>query len=296
MPRRGLRRRRADARRALGVRDVGAVRRQRVRHAARTSPRGARSSRSGRDSAPRRRPAGCRRAAARARRSSRAYLTHRPPAAALLARRGEHDLVAGALEGGHQPSDVDAVRGPLRRRVRVRDDEDAHGTGVLTESRVSDSNRRHLPYKRSALPAELTRPCSPIVHCGADPCAHRAARRGSLTRESRLPYRACTRGTPRNLGGSPHGNRRRHRSRSHRSAHGARRSPPELGDERLGTHVRALAHGHAERRALLVPGAQPASRSSSSAGSARRSGTSTAPSTATSTTASARWCRATRTR
>ncbi len=36
--------------------------------------------------------------------------------------------------------------------------------GVLTESRVSDSNRRHLPYKRSALPAELTRPAPRIVH------------------------------------------------------------------------------------------------------------------------------------
>ena len=38
------------------------------------------------------------------------------------------------------------------------------------------------------------------------------------------------RGTPRKPGGTPHGNRRRHRSRAHRSAHRARRGPPELGD------------------------------------------------------------------
>ena len=59
----GLRGRLADPRRALGVGDVGAVRGQRVGHAAQRAPRGARSSRSAPGSGPRPHPAGWLRAA-----------------------------------------------------------------------------------------------------------------------------------------------------------------------------------------------------------------------------------------
>ena len=100
----GARRLLADARRALGVGDVGAVRGERVRHAGRAR-RAARDRPRGHEVVtPARRRAGCERAAARARRARRAYLrsVRQPPPCSLGGH--EHDLVPGALEGSHEPA------------------------------------------------------------------------------------------------------------------------------------------------------------------------------------------------